>query len=518
MNTENTSQKIIESLVADTHRPEGTSWDEKYAHTLGMQAYVYGFPWLYLSWIKWLWTTPGGAEFVKLENIANKKQGKAEIKLPSMPVNTFFFSLQLATGETPSGGSPNRDTLYSIAWLDVSKEPIIVTVPEVTDRFYCMQLACIDSDNFGYIGTHVTGTGAGSYLIAGPGWSGLVKKGITDVIPRSRTPEVLIFGRTQVLENNQAAIDEANNIQQSYSLTPLSLWPLCAPTPTEKIPDPHLPPNPILPSANSPEDPQNLETWISMNHAMQKNPPGVLPGIDQTELLNLFATIGIGPNQSLEDLSKATLRGLARAAYDGFAMLNEMPEGRGKNVNGWTYPPRDIGRAGQNSDFITRAALQALAGISAHDAQQAVYMNVAKDSDGHYFQQGKKYKIVLETADSLPPVDETYNGFWSITMYQSWDYNLVVNVKNPLAYSINSYYSEFQSLVKQGGTIYLQQEPPAGYGDGNQGVYWLQTPGNPPDNEEPLSNFYLFLRVYVPGPQLWNTQTWSPPKVQINDD
>ena len=464
------------------------SWEERYAYSLGLQAYVYGFPWVYLSFIKWLWTTEGGQ---KLQTITKKK-------LPWAPVNSFFTSPVLAKPGIKTGGSPNCDTLYAVAWLDVGKEPMIISVPEITGRFYCLEMASLDSDNFAYIGTHPTGTAAANYLVAGPGWEGEVPSDVLDVLPRSRTPELIVLGRTQALSADDAST--ADGIQKLYRVTPLSVWPETYTPPRSASIDPHSFINPT----------ENTEgTWISMNRAMTKNPPGVLPGIDQTELLKLFATIGVGPNQSWENQTEDTKKGLHRAAKDGLAMLSQMAKGRGKMIhNCWAYPPRDIGMAGQNSDFITRAALQALGGIIAHNSAEAVYINAATDSDGNDLDGAHTYTIKFENEAAFPPFDPTYNGFWSLTIYESSDFNLVDPSK---AWTINSYYQDYSSRDSGGGmTVYIQQtEPP---NCGSDGVFWLQPP--PPNSSDPTKqNFYLILRVYVPGPELSYTQTWEPPPI-----
>src|ERR1051325_1256225 len=214
MRSETIPAGTLHDLASKSNGQGELHWEEQYAYTLGMQAYVYGFPWVYLSFLRWLWTTAGGKALQKAQGLT----------LPWAPINTFFTSPNLASPKTATGGSPNCDTLYSVAWLDVKEEPIVISVPEVTDRFYCLEMACIDSDNFAYVGTHVTGTAAANYLIAGPGWDGEAPRDVLDVLPRSRTPTILIMGRTQVLNNTPGDLDAANAIQNQYKLTPLSSW------------------------------------------------------------------------------------------------------------------------------------------------------------------------------------------------------------------------------------------------------------------------------------------------------
>jgi hypothetical protein len=95
------------------------------------------------------------------------------------------------------GGTPNNDTLYSTAWVDVSKEPVILSHPDMADRYFTFQLACMDDDSFAFVGKRTTGGKAGSFALIGPGWRGTLPEGVM-ALPASRTPSVLIIGRTLV--------------------------------------------------------------------------------------------------------------------------------------------------------------------------------------------------------------------------------------------------------------------------------------------------------------------------------
>jgi hypothetical protein len=466
-----------------------SDWEEQYAYTLGVQAYIYGFPWIYLSQLLWLWTTPGGKALSKSKNL----------DIPWAPLNTFFNAPALASPEIQTGGSPNVDTLYSPAWLDLGPEPIILSVPEVSDRYYSMQMAGIDSDNFAYVGSYATGSAAAHYLIGGPGWMGTVPVGVLDVLPRSRTPFVLILGRTGVNNNSQSELDKARAIQQRYRLTKLSDW-----VGADRLPE--RPERADVPVGFDYNDTSGA--WLTMNRAMSENPPGVPPGISQRELLRLFATIGVGPNQHVLRQSPATLRGLQRAAEDGLSLLRHATKCLGKNVNNWTYPPLTIGRAGQDGDFIVRAALQALAGIVANDPSEAVYINASTDSEGRPLESNGRYIMTFDPnmpEAGFPPYNAAYFGFWSVTLYQS-DYNLLAGSKH---YTVNSYDPRFKELKDDGSlSIILQSEQPAA----EKGIYWLQTPSAPQGGAG--TSFFLILRVYVPAPEVAATQTWKPPRLQ----
>jgi hypothetical protein len=461
---------------------ESLDWNEEYAYTLGVQAYIWGFPWLYLAQLRWLWTTPAGHALAQAQGLS----------LPYAPINRFFNSPVLASPATQTGGSPNVDTLYSTAWVELSGGPMVLSVPAVPDRYYSMEIACMDADNLAYVGTRSTGTAPGNYLIAGPGWNGDVPPDVLDILPRSRTPSLFVLGRTGINNKSQADLDAAHAVQAGYQLRPLSTYPATPPA---------HPTHAQVPLGIDNSNP--LGKWLTMNRAMSENPPGMPPGISQSQLLALFATIGIGPNQDLERQSPVTRRGLWRAAKKGYELLNAMTEGRGKTVNGWQYPPRDIGEAGQAQDYITRAALQALAGIVANDPVEAVYINTWVDSNGQGLTGAGGSRYVLRfSQNGFPPYDAKMHGFWSLTLYDN-TYNLVPDSTH---YSVNSYDSEYQARDSDGGmTIIIQREEPTGL---QPGQYWLQSP--------PF-DFFMFLRVYIPGPEVSNTQTWVPPAVEKSE-
>lgn len=459
-------------------------WQEPYAHSLGVQAYIWGFPWIYLSQLAWLWTSPEGKAIME----RNGQNG------PWAPMNSFWHAPRVAAPGNSTGGTPNADTLYSVAWLDLSREPLVLSVPPVVDRFYAIQMAGIDSDNFAYVGTVATGTAANNYLIAGPGWTGQAPSDVLDVLPRSHTPVVFVLGRTEVLGDHDVPV--ANALQQRYQLTPLSRW-------IDRSLPPQEPPRAMVPVGIDYNDTSGA--WLTMNRAMTYNPPGVPPGIEQRSLIDLFATIGIGPGQQVAHQSDATLLGLKLAATEGLALLKQMAAGRGKQVNGWTYPPLDTGRAGQVGDYITRSAIQALGGIVANDPEESVYLNAAIDATGAPLGAGQ-YMITFPSSADLPPVLSEFHGFWSITVYDAATFDFVANTTH---YTVNSHDPKYLPQRPEGGIqILVQREQPAL----TPGVYWLQTPP-PPKPGDPANTFYLVLRIYAPTPQVSATQTWSPPAI-----
>jgi len=441
---------------------EKTDWRENYAYTMGVQAYAFGFPYVYLPSLRWDWVT----QPKPLDGVT-----------PYAPLNHFFHVRQLVNASYRDGGSPNEDTLYSIAMVDVSKEPLILSHPDMGDRYFSFELASLDSDNFAYVGKRTTGEKAGSFAIVGPDWEGTLPAGVK-ALPPSRTPAIFIFGRTLI--DGAADAPVVNALQDQYTLVPLSFWG----KKDAKLPESRDVWKPFDPKT----DP--LAEWKTMNRAMTENPPEAR----LAKLLELFANVGVGPGQDIDSLDEATKRGLARAAVDGRKLLNEsLSSGElGKQVNNWNIPPKTFGRAGLADEFLVRGAAQCLGGILANDPEEAVYYNTTMDGEGQPLDGNKRYSIRFAPGQ-LPEVD----AFWSLTMYDP-TYNLTDNPIN--RYSIGDRIKGLKKDADGGLTIYIQNTSPGKDKESN----WLPSTQSGP--------FLLILRTYIPGEEILE-QKWAPPPV-----
>jgi hypothetical protein len=183
---------------AKTEEPSRADWREQYAYTLGVQAYLYAFPWAYMP----------GAYWTRSEPVNHQ-------------ANRFEHDRKLVDASWTVGGAPNNDTLYSRAAIYLQDEPIILSVPEIRDRYYTMEIADFMGDNFAYVGVRTTGTQAGDYAIVGPGWKGALPAGVKQ-LPASPTPWAFILGRTLV--EGEKDLKAVWAIQDQYKLTPLSQW------------------------------------------------------------------------------------------------------------------------------------------------------------------------------------------------------------------------------------------------------------------------------------------------------
>jgi hypothetical protein len=138
-----------------------------------------------------------------------------------VPPGVLAPARQLVDATQKDGGAPNDDTLYSRAWVNLKDEPYILSMPEIPDRYYTMEIVDFMGDNFAYVGTRATGTKVGNYAIVGPGWKGTLPEGVT-TLPPSSTPWIFILGRTYV--SGASDLDAAHAIQDKYKLTPLAQW------------------------------------------------------------------------------------------------------------------------------------------------------------------------------------------------------------------------------------------------------------------------------------------------------
>jgi hypothetical protein len=225
----------------------------------------------------------------------------------------------------------------------------VLSHPGMGQRYFAFEMADMYSDNFGNVGKRTTGSKAGAFLIAGPGWNGQKPADVREVI-HSRTPYAIVFGRTFVAGPND--VQAVNKLQDQYKVVPVSLWGKSGITLTENH-DAWAP-------FDSKADP--LADWKTIDRAMAEN----LPAAKDKQFLTMFATVGIGPGltERLDKLDEASKRGLARAAADGRPMLEAMV-GAGvvnKVVSGWLYPPPKMGRQGViDDDFRGRQSAPSVA-------------------------------------------------------------------------------------------------------------------------------------------------------------
>lgn len=373
--------------------------------------------------------------------------------------------------------TPNSDTPYSFAGLDLRAEPIVLTVPTIEKgRYYAVQLVDAYTFNFAYIGSRATGNDSGSFLVAGPNWKGETPKGVKQVI-RSETDFVLAGYRTQLF--NPADMENVKKIQAGYKVQPLSAF-LGQPAPAAAPAINFI--NPLSPA----EEKTSIQFFNVLNFALQFMPTH--PG--EEELRARFATIGIAPGKTIDanalspEMKTAIEQGMADAWADLAGLQMEIEAG--KVTSGDLLGSREE----LKNNYLYRMGGTVL-GIYGNSKAEAMYPVLAVDQDGQKLTGTNRYTVHFPPGQ-LPPV----NAFWSLTMYKMPESLLVANPLN--RYLINS--PMLPQLIKDpdgGITLYVQNASPGKDKEAN----WLPAPPG---------QFSTVLRMYWPKDEALNG-TWKPP-------
>lgn len=404
------------------------------------------------------------------------------------PFNVINSAHRVYTWQDTSIVTPNSDTPYSMLFMDLRAEPIVITVPAVpAPRYYSVQLVDGNTFNYGYIGSRATGPEAGSYLIAGPNWNDSTPPGIKGVY-RSSTQFSLAIFRTQLLD--PADMPNVIAVQDGYKAQPLSgFLGTAAPAAAPAITWPAITSELV-----------KTHFFEFLDFALQFAPASP----DEQAARAQLARIGVGSGAftmaSLpEDQKAAILLGMK----DGEKKVEEFLASQTAIVNGWHIAALFGDRAFYNGDWLRRAAA-AKGGIYGNNADEATYPMAKTLPDGTPL-DGSKHNYTLTFAKGqLPPV----NAFWSVTMYDGTTQFLI---KNPLdRYLINSPMLPGMKTNADGSvTLYIQKDSPGKDKEAN----WLPAPNGP---------IYLVMRLYWPktdAPSILppGKGTWQPPAVVASD-
>jgi len=399
------------------------------------------------------------------------------------PFNKISNDSQVFTYKDTAVVTPNSDTPYSMLWLDLRAEPMVLSVPAVdSKRYYSVQLEDGNTFNYGYIGSRATGNDAGDYLVVGPGWQGETPPGISKVFHSTTEFSLAIF-RTQLF--NPDDIQNVIEVQKGYKAQPLSAF-LGEPAPAAA-------PAIDFPKIDNEMVKSNFFEYLDF--ALQFAPAGP----EETEIRAKLASIGVGPGKAFDfkDLSAEHKAEIAVGMKQGEDKIEKFLAGGVKEINGWKISSFFGDRAFFNGDWLKRAA-GAKAGIYGNDAVEAMYPMATTYSDGQPLDCSKHAYTLTFAAGQFPPV----NAFWSVTMY---DGKTQLLIKNPIdRYLINS---PMMPDLKKGSdgslTIHIQKDNPGPAKESN----WLPAPDG---------TIYVVMRLYWPKteePSILppGEGTWEPP-------
>ena len=403
------------------------------------------------------------------------------------PFNQILNEARVFTYKDTAIITPNSDTPYSLCWLDLRAEPIVLSVPAVEkDRYYSVMLCDGNTYNYGYIGSRATGSDAGDYLVVGPDWKGSTPAGIKKVF-RSTTQFSLAAYRTQLI--NPADMPNVIKVQSGYKVRPLSAY-LGQPAPA------------AAPAINFPKiNAEMVKTGFFdyLDFALQFAP--ATP--EEAAIRAKLARIGVGPGKKFDfkDLSLEHKAEVGLGMKEGETKIEKYLNAGMKNINGWKVGSLFGDAAFYNGDWLKRAAA-AKGGIYGNNAVEAMYPLTKTLANGEELDGSKHNYTLTFAAGEFPPV----NAFWSVTMYDGKTQFLI---KNPIdRYLINSPMLPGMKKNADGSvTLYIQKDSPGTDKESN----WLPAPDGP---------IYLVMRLYWPKatpPSILppGEGTWKPPGIVL---
>lgn len=401
------------------------------------------------------------------------------------PFNQIKNESNVFTYKDTAIPTPNSDTPYSLVWMDLRAEPIVLSVPAVDPkRYYSIQLCDGSTYNYGYIGSRATGSEAGDYMVVGPDWKGATPTGIRKVF-RSGTQFSLAIFRTQLFSSDD--IDNVKKVQAGYKVQTLSAY-LKQPgtTAAAAIEFPRI-------------DKELVKTnfFEYLDFALQFVPVQE----NEKEIRAQLAKIGVGPGKTFnfKDLPLEQKLEIGLGMKEGERKVEEAVDKAGKGINGWRVSALQGDSAFFAGDWLKRAA-GAKAGIYGNDAEEATYPLARTDGDGKTLDGSKHNYTLTFPAGQLPPV----NAFWSLTMYDGKTQLLIENPIN--RYLINSPMLPALKTNADGSlTLYIQNKSPGADKESN----WLPAPDGP---------IYMVMRLYWPKkepPSILppGEGTWKPPVI-----
>jgi len=406
---------------------------EKEALETGVDAYIYGY------------------SLVTMEYTRRVMTNTEEPKDNHAPIGQFYNAPAYPNASFRDVTAPNADTLYSTAWLDLSKEPYVLSLPAEGDRYFLIPMLSAWTDVFQVPGKRTTGDKAQTYCITGPGWTGTLPAGVTQY--KSPTNLVWILGRTYCTgtPEDYKAVHE---LQAQYKLVPLSAYGKPYTPPAGKV-DPSIDmKTPVRAQVNQLEAVSYFKLLAAL---MKDNAPAAADAV----ILAKMARLGIVPGKDFDPgkLDPAVAKALGDVPKLAFEKIMAHLKQAGTFENGWMFATK-TGLYG--TDYTQRALITAI-GLGANRPQDAVYPTSEADAEGKPYDGENKYVVHFDKGQT-PPAD----GFWSLTMYND-KYFFVANALNRYTLSPRNdlKYNADGSL-----DLYLQNENPGAEKESN----WLPAP------------------------------------------
>ncbi|GGD98682.1 phosphatidylserine decarboxylase [Polymorphobacter glacialis] len=368
-------------------------------------------------------------------------------------VNVVIPKLTLADATTREVTTPNNDTLYGSAWLDLAGGPVLLDIPALPNRYNSAALMSIQTDNTAILGTR-TGSQGGRYAIVGPGFSGTTPLGAELIRSASNDAWLLI----RVLVKDDKDLPAAAKALGDYKLTPAADSAAA------------------VPATKAPAAPDARTFLAVVNLALSRSSANL-------ELAARAATFGLAnPTPDKVALFNKYLPALRNELKGGLSSAGEV-------VEGWSYPHLATGDFGENDDLRSQIAL---GGLAALPRIEAMYLTARSDKDGAPLEGSKSYRVKLPRG--LP-----VGAFWSLTMYQQEADGRLFFVPNDLnRFAVGDRSRQLRAERDGSYEIFVQAAKP----EGERVVNWLPAP---------KGKFVMVFRGYLPRAPLLDGSFRLPP-------
>lgn len=435
------------------------------ADVLAVDAYVYGYPLVTMEYTRRVMT-----------NAAAPKGNHA-------PMGRFHLSRTYPDAKFRDVTAPNADTLYSTAWLDLTAEPYVLSLPDLGDRYFLMPMLDAWTNVFQVPGTRTTGNKAQAYALTGPGWKGALPPGVTEL--KAPTNLVWILGRTYCT-GTPADYAACHAVMDKYDLRPLSAYGRPYTPPAGRV-DPAVDmKTPVREQVNRLDGAAYFRELAAL---MTANPPAAAdaPAVAKLARLGVVAGKAFDP----KGLDPAAAAAVAKAPAAGVAAVAAHLKAAGREQNGWTITTR-TGVYG--TDYLQRAFITAI-GLGANRPQDAVYPTSTTDAAGKKYSGANRYVMHFPKGQT-PPAE----AFWSVTMYDA----AYFFVDNPLNRYTVSPRNDLKYNADGSLDIHIQHDSPGRDRESN----WLPAP---------RGEFVLMMRLYRPretAPSVIDG-SWTIPPVTV---
>ncbi len=424
---------------------------------LAIDAYIYGYPLVTMEMTRRIMT-----------NVASPAGTRA-------PMGQFVRMRTYPDASFRDVTAPNADTLYASGWLNVGKEPWVLSLPDFQGRYYLFPMLDAWTDVFEVPGKRTTGTGAQTYAITAPGWKGQLPAGVKQL--KSPTDIVWILGRIYCT-GTPADYAAVHKLQDQISLVPLSAYGKSWTPPVGKV-DPSID---MKTAVREQVNALSVNDYFNLLAQLMVNNPAAAADAPMVATLK---QLGVVPGQPFKGSLPADVPKV------GFEQIMGHFKSAGKNENGFIFT---TGTGLYGTDYLQRALITAI-GLGANRPQDAIYPTSETDAQGQPYDGTKNY-VMRFGPGRLPPAD----GFWSLTMYDK-DYFFV---NNPLNRYTLSQRNDLKKNPDGSIDLYLQNTNPGPERESN----WLPTPAG---------RFILMLRLYWPKatPPSILDGSWTIPPVVL---